>query len=77
MAIRLRGQGKGKRCHRRDLRAAHGIVGEIEGDRVDTGERIERGLDHARHPERIEDMDCQTAFKRDPRSASKRDPLFR
>jgi len=22
-------------------------------------------------------LDCQTAFKRDPRSASKRDPLFR
>ena len=24
-----------------------------------------------------EKLDCQTAFKRDPRSASKRDPLFR
>lgn len=39
-----------------------------------TSDEIERLLTSGRA--KLQRLDCQTAFKRDPRSASKRDPLF-
>jgi hypothetical protein len=44
---------------------------QSDRDRNVCGRFIELALEAA-----IERLSCQTAFKRDPRSASKRDPLF-
>src|SRR3546814_6499889 len=49
----------------------HAVVGEIEAGRVDTIQWIERGPDHARYAEGIEDMDRAEACAITRKSAGK------